>query len=619
MPTNKQIYIGVGVLVALIVLVLVILYATGYIGSSSSSSSSSNSNTSPTGSGCPTVPCSTGQTCNASGQCVTNLPICGGGNCTSTQTCQQGTCVDNSTICTDPCVSPQTCVNNKCVDPPACTTGSCPHNQTCTNNVCVCNGDGQCGSGEWCNSGTCIVDTCLAMGTNPNGLACYHGSYQNCTATIPCPTGTSCDTENGGYCIPSTCNKTSDCLNTTIYECNLNVKGGQCQVTSCQNSTGCGPGQYCNNDKCTNIVPCEQDGSCASTTSTCWSGMCLPSCDYTSSTPCTDSTTTCIPAADPWTKFDVVSPYGVCVTKDTVNPHSVFNGPQNIQCSSTGDCPLGWYACNIATGATVGVCEQYNTTSCVDGGPNPNMAPNYYCDSGTLTKNVFSNCMSWQPIDVSTNAECPGEPVYGSTTPVPNLCLGNTTLTPSQMGIKISSTTDGNTYNMVPVVFRLSGSGAPGYPLFGFYNSNGKGIVGFSTFDLGDWHTFDSTGPRNQTALNSIYKNCHVSSAAYLYKNPACTDTTKAHIPAWTDNMNGELPLTYDGVPFCYNTPGGSSIADVSGTSNAPSTYTGYRSTSTNAANYCIQPSNQWGPSAGPESGSLDPMVVYMSDGANSA
>jgi hypothetical protein len=332
-----------------------------------------------------------------------------------------------------------------------------------------------------------------------------------------------------------------------------------------------------------------------------------------------DPNSVCIPSADPWTNFDVTNAYGVCVTKDTVNPHSVFNVPQNIQCSSTTDCPLSWYACNIATGATVGVCEQYNTTSCVDGGPNPNMPPNYYCDGGTLTENVFSNCMSWQPIDVSNGDDCPDEPVYNSSESVPNRCLGNTALTPSQMGIKVSTTTDGNPYNMTPVVFRLSGSGAPGYPLFGFYNSNGNNILGFSTYDLGDWHTFDSTGPVNTTARNSIYKNCYVSSAAYLIKNSTCTDKNTAHVPAWNSNMNNELPLTYDGIPFCYNTPGGLSFANVSGTTNAPSTYTGYRNTSTNITTNCIQPSNQWGPKSGSaESGSLSPMIVYMSDGSNS-
>jgi len=240
--------------------------------------------------------------------------------------------------------------------------------------------------------------------------------------------------------------------------------------------------------------------------------------------------------------------------------------------------------------------------------------PGFKCVNNILAPTTYSGCSQWQPIDVSATT-CPTlQWAYGAA--VPAGCIGQAGLTPTNMGVKISQTTSGDQFNMTPVVFKLSGPGAPYYPLFGFYNSDGNSGPSFVTYDLGSWLSFDHTGAKNIYAHTSQYTNCYVSEAAYITASadPACQ--SNIHIPAWANNMINEPPLTYDGVPFCYNTPGGLSQAPVSGTNNAPSTFTGMRA-GLQSQGFCIEPSNAWGGSDGPESGSLIPYPVYGSDGLN--
>jgi len=332
--------------------------------------------------------------------------------------------------------------------------------------------------------------------------------------------------------------------------------------------------------------------------------MCLPACSYTDPNPC-GAGNVCVPEAT-GTAFNTSNTAGVCLQRDATNPHSVFNMPENIQCATANDCPNQW-VCESGT------CAQYSSDTTCTATDMTTVPPGYYCSNGSLVKNKYSGCAIWQPIDISTTT-CSGSS-WSATDAVPIGCIGTTGLTPTQLNIKISKTTDGTQYNMTPVVFRLAGTNAPNYPLYGFYNSNGTSGPSFTTYDLGGWLEFTNKGAFNNNAKNSNYASCYVVEAAYLTMSSDSTCTTP-HVPAWNSGMWTELPLTYDGLPFCYNTPGGLSRAPVSGTTNAPSTFSGVRS-NLSSQGYCIAPANSWGGTSGPENGSLDGMLVYASDGAN--
>jgi hypothetical protein len=383
-------------------------------------------------------------------------------------------------------------------------------------------------------------------------------------------------------------------------------------VTTCSMQAPCGPGFYCNAGKCNKATACDNEYLCPSATQTCYNGMCMQLCNYTAANSC-GTGMACIPK-NSGSAFDISDTDGICISADTNNPHSVFNMPVGIQCSDSDDCPHQW-TCDTTTGSTTyGECLQYVIPTTCSTTDQSTLPPNYHCNAGVPTLNQYSGCSRWQKLDVTQPTGTCSKQNWSYTDAVPLACLGennNTTLQPNPIGYWGTQTNTGSSYFMTPVVFRLGGDGAPGYPLYGFYNSNTATGLAFTTYDLGGWLSFDYQGALFDTAKNSPYKNCNVIEAAYLAMDTTNKACINQHIPAWESNMANEDNLTYDGVPFCYNTQKWTS-------EYVPSTFSGVRANLGDNNNYCVQPSNIWGPTnSGPASGTLATMMVYNSDGGN--
>jgi len=140
-------------------------------------------------------PCPVGQTCNASGVCITDTtPECSGSRpCPTGQTCNaSGMCVtDTMRVCPDGNVEYITgsyCSSATATCVSGCTTGACqqdcldadvsPNCAGCVNqNSISCANSGSCQS-EWDVYNCCILDTC---GSDPSS-ACISGAIDGACA-----------------------------------------------------------------------------------------------------------------------------------------------------------------------------------------------------------------------------------------------------------------------------------------------------------------------------------------------------------------------------------------------------------------------------------------------------
>lgn len=127
-------------------------------------------------------------------------PGCGTGPaCASPNVCVSGTCTAPQNACkfSSECASGKVCADGACLTP--CTNGTCDDGFTCTKDVCqpnanppdggtqptACTDDPTCGTGKYCNNGTCTVDT------RPK---------PNCTVDSECGTTGAAKKCLAGYC-----------------------------------------------------------------------------------------------------------------------------------------------------------------------------------------------------------------------------------------------------------------------------------------------------------------------------------------------------------------------------------------------------------------------------------
>lgn len=100
---------------------------------------------------------------------------CGTSVCTGTDVCVNGTCTAPQNACkySSECDTGKVCADGACLKP--CTGGACDDGYTCKKDVCQpnsptgdsdggttptsCASDPVCGTGKYCNNGTCTVDT----------------------------------------------------------------------------------------------------------------------------------------------------------------------------------------------------------------------------------------------------------------------------------------------------------------------------------------------------------------------------------------------------------------------------------------------------------------------------
>ncbi|MBX3181660.1 MAG: hypothetical protein KF915_03445 [Polyangiaceae bacterium] len=236
--------------------------------------------------------------------------ICVDGNCSYVTTdiycshgCQAGRCLD------DPCAG----VN--CITPPArnckdpntariyapvgsCAAGLCNYSETeipcpygCVSGVCRdCQVDGDCASGSWCQSGSCVPCNdsghCGASCTNctASGLVCSAGACVQCTGSGLCGPGEYCESQ---VCTPCT---TDARCGSSCTACGSGTRcGGLGGCVNCDTVSHCGPTcspcggatPYCNgNGASSQCVQCTQDNHC-STGEVCRDGSCSPPCTPT--------------------------------------------------------------------------------------------------------------------------------------------------------------------------------------------------------------------------------------------------------------------------------------------------------------------------------------------------
>jgi MYXO-CTERM domain-containing protein len=346
---------------------------------------------------------STGYSCSSAGQCLSNN--CVGGVCTAVQgigtscsvgdQCESGNCVSGvccSASCTGPCVS---CMSGSC-DPAGSTFAGVP---SCTPYLCdgtdttcptSCSTDNNCVTTDYCSSGSCVPKlttgaTCTDSGQCASGN-CIAGQCSSnqalgtpCTAADQCAAGFCVD----GVCCNSSCNgQCSYCAGTSPGTCApltssqpmgtraacmgmgtacLGVCSGNPDACSYPAAgTACGTSASCTGDTLAESQACDGAGSCVAAQSK----NCAPFACDTMTASCN---TSCVSSSD-------------CSTGAT--------------CSSNGQCTLGSAMCTTPT--TV-LGSDGTTTNC---------SP-YRCLSGSCTSTCSTSGDCAQGA-ACTNGQCIG-------------------------------------------------------------------------------------------------------------------------------------------------------------------------------------------------------------------
>lgn len=108
------------------------------------------------------------------------------------------------------CVTP-TCTAQDAKCGTAAPSPDCPVNSGCLDQTCVpslCQNLGDCGTGQACVNGTCVITGETCNGTCYGGaLKCVNGKCTQCETSSDCPSGSTC---NNGICV-SGCTGSLDC------------------------------------------------------------------------------------------------------------------------------------------------------------------------------------------------------------------------------------------------------------------------------------------------------------------------------------------------------------------------------------------------------------------------
>jgi Cys-rich repeat protein len=207
------------------------------------------------------------------GQCSGRLPPvgCTATSCPSGDVCLDGSCVPLINTCRfntecngGTASSGRTCVNQQCTT--ACTAGSCPTGSMCgtdgychevippstgcvtntdctgANQVCVsgrcfagCTTDAECGAGNYCDAGTCRLDTRPMPGCG-NGAACASGAVcHNGACRSPCTMDSDCprfDVQTN-FCIQMVCATTAEATANCTTQSDCHTAGQACVNGTC--------------------------------------------------------------------------------------------------------------------------------------------------------------------------------------------------------------------------------------------------------------------------------------------------------------------------------------------------------------------------------------------------
>ncbi len=372
--------------------------------------------------------CSTASDCG-SGFCVDGLccnSACGGqcqacdvagtlGTCTTVTSGaphgERTACVGDSSACNGVCdgASPNACdfpgAATQCRGP-SCTgavatlaascnqSGSCPQMVTvscgrygCGATDCntSCGSDGDCSSGNFCNShGQCVQQ---------------HVPGDTCSAADQC---------NTGNCVYGVCCSVSSCGS---YTCT--GEGGTCQ-TSCSNDNNCGSDAYCNNGgqcvpKKAQAIACTADDQCSS--AACVDGYCC-------NRGCHGQCEAC----------DVAGSIGTCTELSAGQPHgtrevctsdgSACGGTCDGKSSTACDYPTATTACR-AISCTNGVAIA--PASCTGTGACPAVVST---SCGNFTCNTAGTACN---TDCRTDHDCSSDAFCSSGTCIPKGSSGNAT------------------------------------------------------------------------------------------------------------------------------------------------------------------------------------------------
>jgi M6 family metalloprotease-like protein len=401
----------------------------------------------------PSDPCHLGQ-CDGSGGCLyppISGPACDDANaCTSSDTCNAGTCTgtpyscDDGNVCTtDSCNGDGTCAHAAnslpCDDGVACTTGDvcsggacngvaygCNDGNPCTtdscngaggcsfaNNSLSCDDGSSCTSGDTCRGGACVGVTyscddgnlCTTDSCNGDGTCVHAANSLPCDDGLACTAGDACA---GGSCtgIAYGCDDANPC---TTDSCD-----GTGACTHANNTFGCSDGDPCTSgDRCSagvcagTPVACDDGDAC--TTDTCVGGTCT----FTNNTaPCDDG--------DACTFGDACGG-GVCVgtpyacddanacTNDSCDGDGTCTFADNVKpcddadpCTASDTCGAGMcagvaYVCDDDNPCTTDECLgngecsfTANTLPCDDGDP---CTENDTCGGGSCAGTVNADCV----------------------------------------------------------------------------------------------------------------------------------------------------------------------------------------------------------------------------------
>lgn len=344
--------------------------------------------------------CTLGDTC-VQGECISGDPVI----CTPLDQCHQaGVCNIGNGLCSNPpkingescndginCTSPDTCIDGSCIG-----TLNCAVGEICQNDQCVdppeCVFDFDCDDLNICTDDACVNGQCAY--TN-NGLACNDGNP--CTIDDICLGGI-CQSGLPKVCIPlDQCHLAGTCDSITGICDNLHAIEGtpcddgisctaedKCTEGICSGTNSCPLGQTCENNQCTGIAICTSDAECLNhnicTDDFCINGNCV---HINNVLPCDDG--------------------NACTSNDTCLDGSCMPGIKTIcvaldQCHTVG-------TCNTITG----ICSdpaKPNSTICDDADP---CTLNDTCIDGVCQQGMPVICDNpgiCQTGGTCTNADC---------------------------------------------------------------------------------------------------------------------------------------------------------------------------------------------------------------------